>query len=269
MTSSTSNASSVPTLSFFGATGGCASSCLVHSLQAGYTVSALARTPAKLRTQLLSQGIPESTLTTNLLITQGSATDVAAVRSTLIAGRTDGSPTPIIVSGVGAAPVFQWSLTAPIGMDNPKICQELASTLVQALNELNVSASQKPLLAFVSTTGISKPHGPEDVPFWYRFLYHIILKVPHVDKRVAEEIYRGESGGSGVFRSVVGVRPTILVGGIDVKDARGLENVRVGREQKPEMGYTIKRADVGEWIFRECVEKNGQGWEGEMVSLTY
>lgn len=269
MSLSTSTAASVPSISFFGATGGCVSSCLVHTLQAGYTVSALARTPSKLRAQLLSQGIAESTLTTNLVITQGSATDATAIKDTLTARRGDGSPTPIIVSGIGGTPTFQWSLITPVTLTDPKICQNSASVLVQALRDLEYSVQQKPLLAFVSTTGISQPRGPEDVPFLYRFLYHYMLKVPHVDKRVAEEILRGETRESGVFRSVVGVRPTLLAGGVDVNDARGLEKVRVGTERNPAVGYTIKRADVGEWISRECVEKRGAGYGTEMVSLTY
>jgi hypothetical protein len=57
-----SNTAVKPTIAFFGATGGCANACLVHTLNAGYSVAALARTPTKLKTQLLAQGLSEETL---------------------------------------------------------------------------------------------------------------------------------------------------------------------------------------------------------------
>lgn len=264
---STSN--SGPAFAFFGATGGCTSTCLVHTLQAGHKASALVRSPTKLQTQLVSQGIPESTIAANLHVIEGSILDVTAVKETLLAGRADDTPTPIIISGVGGTPQFQWSIDEPFTLDNPNICQETSNVLVQALKELNVNDAHKPLLAFISTTGVSQPRGPEDVPFLFRFLYHYMLKVPHADKRVAEDILRAQGEGDGVFRHVLAVRPSLLVGTTDVHDARGLDCVRVGTERKPAVGYTIKRADVGEWLYREVVEKGGVAWRGEMVTLTY
>ncbi|KAL9114402.1 MAG: hypothetical protein Q9227_001483 [Pyrenula ochraceoflavens] len=270
-----------PTLALFGATGGCTSALLVHALRSSHhTISALARTPSKLTSQLLAQGIPQSTLSSRLLITPGSATSLADVKSCLTAGQPTPNNTvaPIIVSGLGGTPVFQWSVREPVALDNPTICQDAARVLVQALQELGVdrlpTAEQKPLFAFISTTGISKPRGPEDVPWLFRPLYHWGLAVPHRDKRVAEDIFRGAAaaeGGKdgGVFVGVVGVRPSLLMGTNDVQDRKGLEKVREGREQEPAVGYTIRRADVGEWIFREVVEKKGEGWRGEMVTLTY
>lgn len=95
-----------------------------------------------------------------------------------------------------------------------------------------------------------------------RFLYHHVLRVPHVDKKAMEDVFRGEGGE--VFRGIVGVRPTLLTDGAE----RGLEKIRVGREAAPALGYTVSRRDVGLWIYRSVVEGEGRGWEGEMVSLT-
>ena len=48
----------------------------------------------------------------------------------------------------------------------------------------------------------------------------------------------------------------------------GVANVRAGRESAPAIGYTVTRADVGEWIYKNVVKGEGKGWEDEMVSLT-
>ena len=144
---------------------------------------------------------------------------------------------------------------------------------MEALEELRLEGKQhvKPLLAFISTTGISS--GPEDVPWGLRWLYHYVLAVPHEDKKVMEAIYQGneteDKEESMVFRGVVGVRPSLLFGTGDVMDVAQAKKVRVGLAEKPAVGYWIKRADVGRWIFKEVIERNGKRWQGEMVSLTY
>ena len=156
-------------------------------------------------------------------------------------------------------------------MDQPDICGEAARVLVSALKEIYqenpaLKNSPMPSLTFVSTTGITT--GPADVPWAMRFLYHVILAVPHVDKKKMEDAYRKESGG--LFASVTGIRPTLLMGGIDVADAAGLGKVRAGTEREPELGYTVKRADVGWWMFENVVRPEAAGgrWRGEMCSLT-
>ena len=78
-------------------------------------------------------------------------------------------------------------------MDQPEICGKAASVLVSALKEIyeetpSLRNSAKPSLTFVSTTGITT--GPADVPWSMRFLYHVILATPHVDKKKMEDVYR-------------------------------------------------------------------------------
>ncbi|OAP58355.1 hypothetical protein AYL99_07445 [Fonsecaea erecta] len=271
--------SSSSTVAFFGATGGVTNAILVHTLKAGYKASALVRTPQKLRDQLLAQGLSSETLD-NLTIVQGNALDVAAVRRTLSSPTAGGLPA-VVVTGLGGTPRLQFNWRHPFqiaGLDNPHICATAAQTLLAAMGEiyaenpaLRATTDQKPLLAFVSTTGITR--GPEDVPFFIRFLYHQILTVPHVDKRRMEDLYRGDAASADpVFRNVVGVRPTLLSGGADYRDAAGLDKIRSGTEAKPACGYVIKRADVGAWVYENVVGEALQGrkgrWEGEMVSLT-
>ncbi|KIW24649.1 uncharacterized protein PV07_10353 [Cladophialophora immunda] len=272
---------SSPTVAFFGATGGVTNAILVHTLKAGYKATALVRTPQKLRDQLSAQGLSQETIA-NLTIVEGNALDVAAVRRTLSTG-TGGLPA-VVVTGLGGRPRLQFEWRHPFQiaqLDNPSICETAAQTLLAAMREIHAenrpapnAASPdetKPVLAFVSTTGVTR--GPEDVPFFIRFLYHQILTVPHVDKRRMEDLYRADAASAApAFRAVVGVRPTLLSGGADYRDAAGLDKIRSGTEAKPAVGYVIKRADVGAWVYENVVGevlKGGKSqWEGEMVSLT-
>lgn len=268
-----------PNLAFFGATGGVTNACLVQSLRAGYKCVALVRTPEKLRTQLLGQHITEDTLSSQLIITQGNATDKNAVTACLTAGGPGTLPSTII-TGLGAAPkVGGWSLSNPLSfmtIDQPTICGDAAKTLVAAMTDIfaeqpNLKTS-KPALVFVSTTGVTR--GPEDVPAAMRTMYHSILKTPHEDKRAMENTYRENVDGPPevkVFRSASGIRPTLLVGGVNADAGRGLWKVKAGTEMMPAMGYTVGRADVGHWMF-EYLVKSGDAqrkWEGHMCSLTY
>jgi hypothetical protein len=263
-----------PTVAFFGATGLCTNTCLVHTLQAGHSATALARTPSKLKTQLLNQGLSEDTLSRQLVIIQGDALDVAATKRTLTAG---GGLVTKIVSGLGGVAKPTFSLWRPLQiftLDNPTICATATQTLFNALQEIYEEqpalTANKPLVTFISSTGVTT--GPTDVPFWLRFLYHQVLTIPHRDKKNMEVLYRknmSESDSSKrLFRNIIGIRPTLLTGGASVNDGIGLDKIRAGREQRPAVGYSIRKADVGHWIFENVIKNDGQGWEGEMVTLT-
>ncbi|KIW49291.1 hypothetical protein PV05_10984 [Exophiala xenobiotica] len=263
-------------VAFFGATGGVTNAILVHTLLAGMHATALVRTPSKLRKQLESQGLDSALLDSNLTMIEGNALDVASVKKTLLA-HAQGSLPQYIVTGLGGSPAltFNWRHPGHIAtLDNPTICETAARTLVTGLREIYAEQpalkAHKPLLTFISTTGVSR--GPEDVPLAMRFLYHQSLAVPHKDKKAMENVYRGEmekGQQESVFRNIVGIRPTLLAGTVSYTDAAGLEGVKVGTESKPALGYSIKRADVGHWVFENVISDKGKGkWEGEMVSLT-
>lgn len=263
-----------PTL-FIGATGGCANASLVHALRASHPCTALARTPSKLLAQLTSQGVTPSQLS-HLTCVEGNALSHADVKAALLA-QPDGTLPRTIVTGLGSVPHLRFDWRAPLqiaGLDDPHVCEGGARALVGALREVlgerGAGGVERPSVVFVSTTGVSR--GPADVPLAMRFLYHQVLTIPHADKQGMEDVLRGEGekGEGGVFRAVSGVRPTLLSGGVDVEDGLGWRALRAGTEQAPEMGYSVKRADVGEWIFENLV-KEGEGrtrWEGEMISLT-
>jgi len=276
-----SSSNTTTTIAFFGATGGCTNACLAHTLNAGYKASALARTPSKLTTQLLAQDVDQATIDSNLTIIQGDVTDVEAVKRTICPQSNNGTLVSTIISGIGGAPKLQLSLWKPVTIDNPDICTQASETLIRAVRELQGSESQplpdgqqrrqqQPLISLISTTGISS--GPDDVPFFLRFLYHYLLVTPHVDKRRMERAVvssmDAEDALARPFRGFVIVRPTLLFGDQSIKSGKGWQSLKAGTEQKPAVGYTVQRADVGEWIFQEVVKKEGGNWVNEMISLT-
>ena len=267
------------TVAFFGATGGCVNACLVYALNAGHHASALARSPPKLTSKLLAQGVSQTTLDTNLRIIQGDATDVAAVKSTIFLGdgNDDGGNgnaqlVSSIVSGIGGTPSLEFrKLIIPrFKLDNPHITEETTEALLSALRELysehpNLAESNKPVITVISTTGLTQSGQPNDVPLFLRPVYRIFLQLPHNDKHRMEDLV---SANQDLFSGTIVVRPTLLSGDGSITSAKGLQHVRSGTQPKPALGYQITRADVGLWIFEEVVGGDSQKWSGEKVTLT-
>ncbi|KAF9160010.1 hypothetical protein DFQ26_005982 [Actinomortierella ambigua] len=73
-----------------------------------------------------------------------------------------------------------------------------------------------------------------------------------------------------VFRGAVVVRPSLLTGDhlVHSKGRKGVKSLKVGSEDKPAIGYTIHRADVGEWIYEEVIRTGGSSVVGQKVTLT-
>ncbi|KAA8641782.1 hypothetical protein EYZ11_007016 [Aspergillus tanneri] len=270
------------TTAFLGATGGCVNACLAHSLRNGYPAVALARSPSKLTSLLLTQSLDQETLDAQLRIVQGDATDPRAVKSTLLQdidgdgnGDDDGGNYTVvskIISGIGGSGTFRnWGLE----FDNPHICEDSTQALLTALRQIYlerpslIDTQPKPLLTVISGMGIDPNKRREDVPFLLRWPYHALLHVPHADKWRMEEILCQEDSKS-LFRGIVTVRPgSLLTGDHLITSGNGWKTVQVGTESgKPAVGYKVLRADVGEWMFNEVVVEGGERWMGEKVSLT-
>ncbi|KAJ5198898.1 hypothetical protein N7491_000535 [Penicillium cf. griseofulvum] len=293
------------TIAFFGATGGCANACLTYTLLNGYNARALARTPSKLTTMLLSQhGITEEILSRQLEIIEGDATDVESITKTLITN-SDPNSAPndactlvtSIISGIGGTPTISFSketqcvniqMRMPalphVELSNPHITEETTRALLAALAQiaserfasLEAYRAVAPMVTVISTTGHLP--GNYDVPFWFRPMYSMLLPIPHADKLQMEKLLDEDVGlgHAGVLATgVVVVRPSLLTGdhrvpvGVGEQGGKGagLEKVRVGTERAPAIGYTISRALVGEWIFEEVVKGQGK-WVGEKVTIT-
>jgi hypothetical protein len=283
-----------PTIAFLGATGGCANACLSYTLRSGHNAIALARSPEKLTTQLLSQpGLTQSILDMHLRIIQGDVRDIETVMQTLIVSQTQQNTTLVshIISGIGGtgelvltkpSPCEQIPIRIPtvphISIPNPHITEEATSALLGALARIASErfscfeeyAAFAPRVTIISGAGIKK--GVKDVPVLLRPLY-AALDVPHKDKMAMERLLAAEQERkeSLLCGGLVIVRPSILGGDHRIPEPgvdSGYRKLRVGTERRPEVGYTVGRALVGEWIYREVVKGGGDKWIGEGVILT-
>ncbi|DAA78620.1 TPA_exp: Uncharacterized protein A8136_2405 [Trichophyton benhamiae CBS 112371] len=261
-------------IAFIGSTGGCANSCLAHTLKGGYNVVALARTPSKLTDQLKVQGIEQSVIDKQLTVIQGDVNDIEAVKRTVAPACNNGALVPTIISGIGSTPKLQASIWQPVTLNDPNVCEKATNNIISAVKEVQSSHGSgmpktQPFLTVVSTTGISKT---EDVPLAFRPLYHYFLAVPHKDKlKMEEAIFNAVADPTPtcrVFRGVMSVRPSLLTGDYNIATGKGWKTLRVGTDDKPAVGYTIQRADVGEWMYHEVVANRGQNYTNQKVSLT-
>ncbi|KAF8942737.1 hypothetical protein BGZ47_006178 [Haplosporangium gracile] len=259
-------------IAFFGATGGCTNACLVHTLNAGFHATALARTPSKLTDMLLAQGLSQSIINTQLTIVKGDIADIHAIKNVLTNNSNDTvNIASQIISGIGGTPQMRMSLSKPMTIDNPEICATATKNIIQSLQEIYASHPSKthhrPSITVISTTGVSDVR--EDVPYGFRTFYHVVLADPHKDKKVMEDlVVANASPATGVFRGAVIIRPSLLKGDQNVKGGKGWQKVKVGVEDKPAVGYTIHRADVGQWICEQIVKTGGESRFGQKVTLT-
>ena len=259
-------------IAFLGATGGCTNACLVHTLNAGFRATALARTPSKLTDMLLAQGLAQSTIDSQLTIVKGDISDISAIMSVLTNNSTTFQVASQIISGIGGTPQMQMSLRRPVTIDNPEICATATKNIIQALQKIYEAqpstAQHKPSITVISTTGVSDIK--EDVPFGFQTLYHVVLADPHKDKKEMERLVTENTGNGEAFSGTVIVRPSLLMGDQSVKGGQGWETLKVGREEEPAVGFTVHRADVGEWIFEKVVKAGDRGasFFGQRVTLT-
>lgn len=245
---SPSSPTAKPTIAFFGATGLCALETATLALKNGYHCTALARTPSKLTEMLLSKGVPKETISANLVITRGDVKDIQAVTAAL---QHDGVVADLIVSGIGMI----------LGRNaDSKVCREAARIIIAALRELD--PPNKPCMLAISTTGLTDK--ARDVPIAFTLLYHVLLKAAHEDKRAMENLIV-EAARDKMFAAFIVTRASLLMNGA----ARGRDKVRVGTEMKPAVGYTIRRADVGQFIFDDFVMEAGQKWRNQKLTLTF
>ncbi|KAF2837140.1 hypothetical protein M501DRAFT_1018053 [Patellaria atrata CBS 101060] len=260
-----------PTLAIFGSTGVCASQALALALRDGYTVTALVRTPERLR-KLLSEthSIDSSLVDRNLIIVQGNVKTIADMKKTLV---INNRMVDLIVCGIGGAPQFQMNLKTPFTLDDPQICESAIKTLLEAIKELSadrsITGTKKPAITVISTTGLSKTR---DVPLVLYPLYYWTLTVLHIDKKIMEDLVIDAASANEISNFTI-VRPTLLTKG----RAKGLDNVKQewellngekGDGPGPTMGYSISRSDVGTWIFEKAI-KEIQVWGDRCVSLAY
>ncbi|KAL8739122.1 MAG: hypothetical protein Q9181_000151 [Wetmoreana brouardii] len=274
--------SHLPTVAFFGATGGCALAALSCALESGYharapdSTSEVARTPSKLVDMLKKRMLSQALLDEKLVIIQGNAKDPDAAGKVLI--DDNGQVVDSIVFGIGQSnqglaggrPKFTPNPLKPT-LDDPHVCQDSIASINRALQGIVTSNqdARMPLLVAVSTTGLSESR---DIPLAMIPLYYWMLGVPHADKKVLEDRIV-EAKEKNLIRDFVIVRASLLVNG----QTNGRKEIKVGWEGKAPgqlgngaaVGYTITREDVGFFVFDSIIAKNGADLTGKKVSITH
>jgi hypothetical protein len=269
-----------PTISIFGATGGSGLSILRFCLTSSYRCTVMVRNPEKLL-NILSVSEPPS----NLTIVTGTIQDVTAVRRALLT--SEGRLVDIVISCIGFVPSFKptskFSINPFKNVDDLHICEQGTKNILSAISDIksdhpssapitdgsrhedDTNKVRSPLLVVLSTTGISS--AGRDIPLLMAPLYYGLLGPPHKDKRAMEDVLRSSSS-----QPWVAIRPAFLSG--DGKGEHTGKKIRVGTEkdgkhEKLAIGYTIKREDVGYWIFKEIVQGDWMRWVGRAVTLTH
>lgn len=246
-----STTSSPKTIAYLGASGGCGLSSLKLAVADGHTCIALCRNPAKLEAVFPNKPA-------NLLIKQGNAHDPTSVAAVLV---NPADPTRLVdkisftIGGLFDPKKFT--------IDDPDVCKKGIASLLQALADLRqAGALGQPLLAVISTTGVSK-HA-RDVPLAFVPFYQLGLSVPHADKKVMEERLAASA------ERYIAVRPSFLTDGAkpDRKIRVGVEDPEKGVERK-EVGYAISREDVGRWMYENLLNAENPQYERKAIGITW
>ncbi|KAM0281220.1 hypothetical protein ACHAQH_003651 [Verticillium albo-atrum] len=235
------------TIAFFGASTGVGLSTLRTTLAAGHRAIALCRTPANLTTHLPLEANP------SLTIVSGNAHDTAAVSQCLKKDATHFVDAVIFTIG---------ARMKGLSFEDPNVCRKGMAALLEAITQLRGNGLQgRPRIVVCSTTGISR-HA-RDVPLLMVPLYHLTLKVPHVDKK-AMEVMLEDSGEDFTI-----VRCSLFIGGeTDAAIRVGVEDPIQGRESAA-IGYTISREDAGKWFAENLVKREGAEFLNKIATITY
>jgi len=233
------------TIAFLGASTGVGLSALKSSLASGHQCVALCRDPTKL----------SAVQSPNLRVVEGNAHDIQSVSKLVLA--SEGKFVDEIISTIGGKFIF-----SKLTLDDINVCEKGMRTLLQAISNLRArGVVGKPHIIMCSTTGMSK--FGRDIPLLMVPMYYVLLKVPHEDKRKAEDLL--VEGGE----SFTIVRPSLLTDGeTDTAIRTGIEDPAKGVEVLT-MGYTISREDAGRWLAENLVHSIDPKHLNKTISITY
>lgn len=152
--------------------------------------------------------------------------------------------------------------------EDPTLCEDGVRTILECLKKRKPVV--KPGMVTLSTTGMS--HNGRDYPLLFWPLYRM-LHVAHLDKKKMENLtIAAVDGDNAVLGTWTVVRCSLLTSG----PARGLKIVKFaegdGMVGNKQIGYTIRRNDVGLFMYEKVVKPFEVGREegtGKFLNITY
>ncbi|ORX47447.1 hypothetical protein DM01DRAFT_1410203 [Hesseltinella vesiculosa] len=169
-----------------------------------------------------------------LTLVKGSADDKDAVRRAV-------ENADVVVFSIGSAP------TKTMQMADPDVCARCSKVLLDVVSEMDKKPNR---IIFVSSTGVTDK---SEVPLLLRPLYKLLISKAHEDKRAMEEVVHAKNPVDHII-----VRPSMFTDGAQT------EKYRTSSERL--VGYTVSRADVGHFMFTQCLDKDT--WLNKSVIVT-
>ncbi|CDR87459.1 uncharacterized protein SPSC_00554 [Sporisorium scitamineum] len=264
----------------FGGTQGCGLETLLLLLDSNqlYTATVLARNPAAFKQALDERDAAlasSSTLSSKLRIVKGDALRLKDVSNAFTEAQQFGGNVDAVLYAIGGSLVFSSNPFARPTLSPESICDRSIRNVTDALIALD--QPEQPRLVVISSNGLGK-HGHSLLPYLMRPLYSFLLRAPHVDKERMEVYLQTMAGMQDIdfnpvpdahvekqpkIKKLAIVRPALLANGTASKKFRVDQELRGG--------YTIRRSDVGFFIYRNLLggpEDKGQ-YVGKSVMLAY
>lgn len=144
-------------------------------------------------------------------------------------------------------------------MTDPTVCGDATDCILSTMAQSKLP--NQPLLVVISANGV-RDDIPRDYPLMLTPLYRWILTGVYDDKRRMEAtLLKANPHGGFVI-----VRPSVLNNG----ESKGLKAIRQGTTQKPVLGYSIARNDVGLWMYENVVQRQEKvAFLNDGVPITY
>jgi hypothetical protein len=231
------------------------------------TINIVVRAPEKLTTFLETQGITSSQISSHLTMITGDIRSPSDISKVLYPTESN-DPVDIIISGIGAYPVFKGY---KFENSDPHLCQEGIEAIVDVLSK-RPQGQKKPLLVTIGTTGISKLG--RDTPWLMLPLYKLVLGSAHRDKELMEaavtKAFNGEGGREQSIQGFTIVHASLLTYGKMLGHEHVRSEIEGDQWSGKAIGYTISRQDVGNWIFEDVIKgfENVKG-KGRIARITY
>jgi hypothetical protein len=239
------------TIAFFGASANVGLAALKQSLSSGATCIALCRYPEKLTDILPAASNP------NLKVIKGDVLDPASVASCLAASPSPNTMVDEVLFTIGS----KWS-NAKMGIEDSTLCQKAIKTVVDAVADLrNKGYAGRPHISACSSTGITKFQ--RDIPLAIVPFYYVLLKIPHEDKKMMEQILVDSGEDFSLVRM-----SWLTDGESDTAIRSAIEDPKTGPETMA-IGYSISRQDAGRWIANNMLMKKDPKFVNKNVTITY